>query len=129
MTRILKKVICLALGVIAACDASGFSMWGPPNHGKRKTWIMASDICHVFRCPTYNLLRWRGPGSLYSVNTELGGTKNFSEGSRLNIPIITYAYDYTFLNYFGAKGVAAVDSAFAVMNGLPSGFQRQRQID
>ena len=61
----------------------------------------------------------QGPGSLFSINTELGGTKNLGEGSRLNVPIITYAYDSTFLTYFGAQGVAAVDSAFAVLNGLP----------
>ena len=41
------------------------------------------------------------------------------EGSRLNIPIITYGYDTTFLTYFGAQGVAAIDSAFTLLNGLP----------
>ena len=69
--------------------------------------------------PDITLSEVQGPGSLFALNAELGGTKNIGEGSRLNVPTITYAYDSTFLSYFGAKGVAAVDAAFAVLNGLP----------
>ena len=42
---------------------------------------------------------------------------------RRNIPIIFYAYDASFLNYFGSNGVAAVDSAVAIMNSLPPADQ------
>ena len=52
--------------------------------------------------------------------TEPGGPKNFGEGSRLNIPTLTYTYDATFLNYYGTEGVAAIDQAFAILNKLPT---------
>jgi hypothetical protein len=53
-------------------------------------------------------------------DTEIGAPQNFDEGSRLNVPIITYAYDATFLEFFGTQGVAAVDAAMAEMNKLPA---------
>jgi hypothetical protein len=52
--------------------------------------------------------------------TEPGGTKNIQQGSRLNIGVTTYAYDYTFLDYYGEEGVKAVDAAFAILNRLPA---------
>jgi hypothetical protein len=118
MTRILKSFICLALGVIAVGNVYGFSNWGP-----LETW-QTTDLDYVDRylpcLPLPNpTLYGEAQGLAVPLNTELGGTKNLGEGSRLNIPIITYGYDTTFLTYFGAQGVAAVDAAFAVLNGLP----------
>ena len=52
--------------------------------------------------------------------TEPGGTKNFQEASRLNVAVITYGCDYTFLSYFGEDGAKAVDAAFAILNKLPA---------
>jgi len=52
---------------------------------------------------------------------ENGGPKNFGEGSRLTTPILTYVFDDTFSEYFGAQGIAAVDAAMQVLNALPSG--------
>jgi len=51
---------------------------------------------------------------------ENGGPKNFGEGSRLTTSIITYAFDDTFLQYFGSQGEVAVQSAMQVLNALPS---------
>jgi hypothetical protein len=119
MTRILKKFVCLALGMSAAGNAFGFSNWGP-----LETW-QTQDLDYTIRylpsipLPDVILQQVQGPGSLFSLNVEIGGTKNLGEGSRLNVPIITYGYDTTFLTYFGAKGVAAIDSAFTLLNGLP----------
>jgi hypothetical protein len=99
MFRFLKKVICAMLGLAAIQQASAFSVYGPAE-----TW----------QTPTLDYLTryWYG-------DTELGGPKNFNLGSRLNVPIITYGFDYTFLDYFGAQGVAAVDSAMNELNNLP----------
>ncbi|MGP8198896.1 MAG: hypothetical protein ACLQU4_05270 [Limisphaerales bacterium] len=114
----MKRFICLTLGVVAACSASGFSLWGPAE-----TW-QTQDLDYGIRYlpyfPAPNLIENGVTGLAIPENVELGGTKNISEGARLNVPIITYGFDYTFLSYFGAQGVAAVDSAFAVLNGLPS---------
>jgi hypothetical protein len=124
MTRILKRFICLALGVTAACSASGFSLWGPLESWQTQDLDYGIRYLPSSPMPEVTLLGIEGigilgPGIGIVGNVELGGTKNIGEGSRLNVPIITYAYDTTFLTYFGAQGVAAVDSAFAVLNGLP----------
>jgi hypothetical protein len=100
MFRILKTAICAGLAVATLQEASGFSLFGPAE---------------AYQIPTLDYVT-----RFYYGDTELGGPKNFGEGSRLNVPIITYAFDSTFLTYFGSQGVAAVDSAMAVMNGLPT---------
>lgn len=120
MTRNLKILIGLAAGLLAAGGAYAFSMWGP-----LETW-QTQDLDYVNRylpflpLPDATIYEAEGPGSLAALNQELGGTKNMGEGSRQNTAIITYGYDSTFLTYFGAQGVKAVDSAFAVLNGLPT---------
>jgi hypothetical protein len=52
-------------------------------------------------------------------SVDIGGPKNIGEGYRWNIPVITYGYDQSFLDYFGSNGVAAVESAIQVFNELP----------
>jgi hypothetical protein len=99
MFRNLKKILCALLGFAAIQHASGFSIFGPAE-----TW----------QTPVLDYLT-----RYFYSDTEGYGPKNFDEGSRLNVPIVTYAFDYTFLDYFGAEGVAAVDSAMAKMNSLP----------
>ncbi|MCX6895680.1 MAG: Ig domain-containing protein, partial [Verrucomicrobia bacterium] len=49
---------------------------------------------------------------------DLGGPMNIGAEYRQNTPILYYSYDQNFLDYFGASGVAAVDSAFSVFNAL-----------
>jgi hypothetical protein len=120
MMRILKKVICLALGVTFAGSAWGFSTWGPTEGWQTQDLDYGIRYLPFLPLPNTTVYEVEGPGSLGAHNVELGGTKNFGQGSRLNVPVITYAYDYTFLSYFGAQGVAAIDAAFAVMNGLPN---------
>lgn len=44
--------------------------------------------------------------------------KNLGEEYRWNQPVLYYAYDQSFLDYFGANGVAAVDAAVALLNKL-----------
>jgi hypothetical protein len=62
-----------------------------------------------------------GPGDLAGADyIELGGTKDLGDGARQNTPVITYAFDSTFLNFFGTQGEAAVNSAFAIFNALPT---------
>ncbi len=119
MTRILKRFICLVLGVTAACSASGFSMWGPAESWQTQDMDYINRYLPSLPLPNTTLLEVQGPGAYSDLNIELGGTKNIGEGSRLNVPIITYAYDTTFLTYFGAQGVTAIDSAFTLLNGLP----------
>lgn len=120
MIRILKRIICVVVGVTASCSAFGFSLWGPAETFQTQDLDYGDRYLPFFPLPDTTLFSVEGPGSFSAFNIELGGTKNISQGSRLNVPTITYAYDSSFLSYFGAKGVAAVDSAFAVLNGLPA---------
>ena len=49
---------------------------------------------------------------------DLGGPGNIGEGYRRNDPVIYYAYNASYSGFFGSNGMAAADSAFAIMNSL-----------
>ncbi len=59
---------------------------------------------------------------------EVGGPKNIGEEYRRNTPVLYYAYDANFLDFFGSNGVSAVDSAFDTLNNAftnnPTGMRR-----
>jgi hypothetical protein len=102
MLRISKTVLGAMLAAAAIQQAGAFSMWGPAESWQ--TTELDYLTGHFF---------WYG-------DVELGGTKNFGEGSRLNVPVLTYSFDATFLDYFGQQGVQAVENAMAVFNALPA---------
>jgi len=55
-----------------------------------------------------------------TFNSDIGAPMNLGEEYRWNIRTVTYGFDESFLNYFGQKGVDAVNQAFAIFNGLPA---------
>lgn len=52
--------------------------------------------------------------------SDVYGPMNLGEEYRWAIPTINYAFDESFLNYFGLRGVEEVDKAIKVLNDLPS---------
>jgi hypothetical protein len=50
---------------------------------------------------------------------DIGGPMNLGQEYRWNVPVLTYGFDKSFLDYFGSNGVAAVESAISVINNLP----------
>lgn len=54
----------------------------------------------------------------YGLPGDLNAPKNLGEEYRRNTPTMYYAYDETFLDYFGSNGVVAVDGAFTLLNSL-----------
>ena len=42
---------------------------------------------------------------------------------RWNVPVLTYAFDASFLDYFGSNGVWAVEQAIQILNDLPPASQ------
>lgn len=50
---------------------------------------------------------------------DIGGPMDISNGYRWNVPMVTYGFDKSFLDYFGTNGVAAVQGAIKVLNDLP----------
>ena len=61
---------------------------------------------------------WQVPVIGYGLGGDLVAPKNLGEEYRRNTPVMYYACDATFLDYFGSNGVAAVDGAFAILNNV-----------
>ena len=58
---------------------------------------------------------WQSPTIGYGA---LKAPKNLGEEYRRNTPVMYYAFDTSFSDYFGSEGVASVDNAYAVLNAL-----------
>ena len=89
--------ITLALGVFAG-TAHAFSLLGPYD-----TWMQPTN-------------GFRQPG-------DIGGPMNLGEEYRWNVPVLTYSFDASFLDYFGSNGVFAVEQAIQMLNNLPPASQ------
>lgn len=59
----------------------------------------------------------------YQGPLDIGGPMNIGEGYRWNVPVVTYAFDPSFVDAFGTNGIAAVESAIAILNNLPPASQ------
>lgn len=66
---------------------------------------------------------WMDETKGYRQSDDIGGPMNFGEGYRWNIPLVTYGFERSFLDYFGSNGVAAVESAFELLNRIPPAAQ------
>jgi hypothetical protein len=105
-------IVFLAFGLQAAW---GFALLGPlPGYTG-----LPSSFGDAWQTPVIGY----GPG-----NGEIGGPKNIGEEYRYNTPVLYYAYDANFLDFFGSNGVSAVDSAFDTLNNAftnnPTGITR-----
>jgi len=97
MLRFAKTLGCLAALVLGFESARGFSLQGPIG--------ATADP-------------WQVGNIGYNLPYDIGGPKNLGEEYRWNTPLIYYAFDQNFLDYFGTNGVAAVEQAIAILNGL-----------
>jgi hypothetical protein len=77
----------------------------------------------VARVGAFSLLgpyaSWMTPTLGYQQPDDIGGPMDINEEYRWNVPVVTYAFDQSFLDYFGSNGVAAVEQAIGVINDLP----------
>ena len=99
MVRIVQQHVWLAVLVASLGGASAFVPLGPNNEAYQDTEIG------------------------YNPNVNLGdtletGPKAIGEEYRRNTAVMYYSFDQNFIEYFGSNGMAAVDAAFAVLNGL-----------
>jgi len=62
---------------------------------------------------------WMTPTLAYQQPNDIGGPMDINEEYRWNVPVVTYAFDQSFLEYFGSNGVAAVEQAIGIVNELP----------
>ncbi len=55
----------------------------------------------------------------YAKTNDIGGPMFLHSFYRWNVTNVYYAFDQSFINYFGTNGMKAVDDAFAILNDLP----------
>ncbi len=102
MRRHLQLLTLALLAAVAGTrPAAAFALLGP-----FEDWQTA-DIYYQTTDPT----------GIYGE--DIGGPQNLGEEYRYNVPVLYYAFDFSFLDYFGQKGVEAVDAAIKVFNDLP----------
>jgi hypothetical protein len=92
MKNLIKLLYGVAASVAVGGSAHAFSLAGPPA-----SW-MTADMNYD---PAFGPMT---PG----------------EGYRYNSPVLVYGFDQSFVEFFGAEGVAAVESAIKILNDLPA---------
>lgn len=95
MQRLIKKLLVLGTASLLTVNASAFSLMGP-------------------------FASWQTAAIGFNLTGDVGGPMNLFEGYRVTVPILNYGYDATFLNFFGSNGVAAIESAMAILNAVPA---------
>src|SRR5881392_1900549 len=103
MKRLTKKLFLL-LALVLAVASTGFSLLGPFKNGPAPNDWQAAGF------------GGRPAGLGYTLAGDIGGPMAPLEAYRWNVPIITYAFDESFIDYFGPAGVAAVSNAFQMLN-------------
>ena len=96
-------ILCACWLALQATRMEAFSLLGP-----YEAWMQPSN---GFRLPVT---------PIYDQPGDIGGPMCLSNGYRWNVPVVTYGFDQSFLNFFGTNGVAAVEGAIQILNGLPS---------
>lgn len=96
--RPLAVVLGVAIVTGSTVNADAFALLGPVQ-----PWMQASN------------------GVL--LPSDIGGPMPIGSGYRWNVPVLTYGFDQSFLDFFGTNGVAAVESAIQIVNNLPPASQ------
>jgi len=77
------------------------------------------------RCGAFALLgplqSWQIPILGYDIRDEVGGPQNLGEEYRWNVPVITYAFDSSFVEFFGTNGERAVEEALGMITNALGG--------
>src|SRR5206468_234966 len=107
MKQLLKWSLGLCLLMMAVRQADAFALLGP---------FKAGNVADPWQTAGYDG-RPRGLG--YELIGSIGGPMTPLEGYRWNVPVLTYAFDSTFLRYFGTNGVNAIEEVMAILNALP----------
>ena len=97
--RKLAACVGFLLLVAGLTPVRGFSLLGP-----FAPWMDATKNFH-------SLHEWGA--------ADIGGPMAIGEGYRWNVPVVTYGFAPSFLDYFGSNGVAAVEEAIQILNDLP----------
>jgi hypothetical protein len=91
------------------------------------TTFLSIAIFGTWRGEAFSLLgpfqSWMEPTNGYDLPGDIGGPMSIGEGYRWNVPVITYGFDQSFVDFFGTNGEAAVENAVQILNNLPPASQ------
>jgi hypothetical protein len=118
MNRIARYLLCLVLVLGSIQTGKAFSLLGPFKSGATGTNAGVTD---PWQGLTYGTAAGNGlpQGLGYTLLFDIGGPMFLTEAYRWNVPTITYAFDESFIRYFGTNGMFAIDKAFKILNSLP----------
>lgn len=102
MATLMKKLMVVAALAVTAYTMQAFSLLGPWAQWQVSTLSYQLDTVIV-------------RGEPY-VGRDPGGPMGLREGYRINIPVLTYAFDKAFMETYGEEGVAEVERAFETIN-------------
>jgi hypothetical protein len=97
-------ILCACGLALQGTRLEAFALLGP-----YEGWMQPSNCFRLPVMPPYEPIE---PG-------DIGGPMCISNGYRWNVPVVTYGFDQSFMNFFGTNGVAAVQGAIAFLNDLP----------
>src|SRR6185312_9928325 len=104
MLRSVKNIFWLLATVVGAQSAFGFALIGPTSVAGTPDAFMTPDIA-------FNV-----------GNSENGTPKSLHDEFRRNTPVLYYAADQSFIQYFrgtnGDEGLKELDKAFAMYNSV-----------
>jgi hypothetical protein len=108
MRQMIKKFLWIVGLVFSLQTVWAFSLIGPVGNGG-DAWQLTLI--------GYNPLA-QGAAPPFFLDPLLAGPKNLGEEYRRNTPVLYYAADASFLDYFGSNGVVALDGAYAILNNV-----------
>ncbi len=113
MRQTIIKLLWVVGLVFSLQSVRAFSLLGPSDGypGLPATFGDAWEVPLI----GYNPLLMGGAPPFFT-DPDAFGPKNLGEEYRRNTPVMYYASDATFLDYFGSNGMAALDGAFAILN-------------
>jgi hypothetical protein len=122
MKRFLRRLsgVLLVLAVVPAAVA--FSLLGPFKDGSAPNSPEGWQAAGFGGMPSG--LGYSQPISPGSI----GGPMFAHEAYRWNVPMITYAFDESFVRYFGTNGIWAIKRAFDILNNLPPASQMSANL-
>ena len=106
MRQIIKSFLWVGLLALGLQGAWAYSLGGPIGNNPNPSGIAAAGQGDA----------WQQPVIGYGLGGDLNAPKNLGEEYRRNVPVMYYACNANFLDFFGSNGVSAVDSAFAILN-------------
>ena len=86
--------------------------------------VAAALLAPMHQAQAFSILgsnaTWMVAAVGYNSGIDIGGPMFIGEGYRWNVPVLTYAFDDSFLTYYGSNGVVAVESAMKILNNVPA---------